>query len=330
MYFYLWQKIKLRGALLQRSQVKSGDMSSNFKDIGLGLTVGVGIGALLITGMFWVAQSAPLSDVQPVAAQEEISTPKAESPATPTQPFLPTLTIFPTQEFSPSPTPGFVPLKARPSAPPPTATIMTEPLVLTGPLNGEEQAQLHAASLFFVAPDYYASKAIGEKINGVGYGHPSNICGPLAIAILQSGYILSEKVIPYDFWLLNPDVYEDRLKLKAVFPESRFDSLRNKTALNLVDWENSPLQPGDFLYLYSGSRGNFEHMLAVTRVDEAGRAYSVTNHATEEDGFIIAEKLLYDPNNPGEGLFYQWTEREKAPLGSTGFEGFQLWRLREE
>lgn len=305
-------------------------MPSTFKDIGFGLTAGMGIGTLLIAGGFLFAEFTQIPDIQPVAAQEAYIPPQMEAPAMPAQTIFVTPTIFSAQAFLPTPTPSLIPLIKKPTELPPTAVVVTEPLVLTSPLNGEEQAYLHLSSLYFVAPDYYASKAIGEEINGVGYGHPSNICGPLAIGILQRGNILSKNIIPYDFWLLNPDNYEDRLILKATFPQERFENLRSKISLDRFDWVSFPLRAGDFLYLYSGSRGNFEHMLAVTRVDALGRAYTVTNHNTEELGFIITEELLYDPNNPGEGLFYQWTAREKAPLGATGFEGFQLWRLREE
>jgi hypothetical protein len=68
--------------------------------------------------------------------------------------------------------------------------------------------------------------------------------------------------------------------------------------------------PGDFVYIYSGTQGNFEHMLVVNRVDYQGRAYSVTNYNTEK-GFIIDEVLLYDPNDPTVGIFEQWAKREK-------------------
>jgi len=295
----------------------------------LGLTVGMGIGALLFAGMFLLAEYAPLPSAAPVSAQSIAPTQPIPIQPSPTSIFA---SILPTN-FAPAtfaPTPGKMVNLPRKATLTPTATGIPEPLIFPGPLNGEEQAQLHAASLHYVAPDYYASKAIGEEINGVGYGYPSNICGPLAIAILQDAYLVSAKIDPYEFWLLNPDVYEDRLKLERAFPDERFSRLRTKTPINEYDWETFPLLPGDFLYLYSGSRGNFEHMLAVTRVDEIGRAYAVTNHKTEESGFIITEELLYDPNNPGEGLFYEWTEREKAELGSTGFGGFQLWRLREK
>jgi len=297
-------------------------MLSTLKDIGLGLSIGIGIGILIFGILFLIAQDSPIrAQIEPASAQEASVPAQSIAASTP----APT-SLLP--ESAPISTQGAVPLNSRPTDIPPTPTLNVENLVLRNPLTDAEQAQLHAASLLYISSDYYSSKATGEAINGTGYGHPSNICGPLAIAILQDGLILSNQVKPYDFWLLNPDVYADRVFLAEVFPASRFESIRNKTALNKIDWAANPLMAGDFLYLFSGSRGNFEHMLVVTRVDEAGRAYTVTNHNTEEEGFIITEELLYDPNNPGEGLFYEWTARSKAELGSTGFEGFQLWRLK--
>ncbi len=297
-------------------------MSSIYKDIGLGLSIGMGIGVLLMGGIFWIKEADSPPDIGLATTQETSSLPTVFSTATPFSDAFPVPEVLP-----PTQTPEFIPLQPQPSLTP-TITPIPEDLISKSPLTKQEQAQLHAASLQYVSIDYYKVKAIGEAINGTGYGHPSNICGPLAIAILQDATIVSNKIIPYNFWLLNPDIDADRLTFKVAFPESRFESWRDKSALNKIDWASFPLRAGDFLYLYSGSRGNFEHMLAVTRVDESGRAYTVTNHKTDENGFIITEELLYDPNNPGLGLFYQWTEREKALLGSTGFEGFQLWRLK--
>ncbi|OQY27811.1 MAG: hypothetical protein B6I38_09765 [Anaerolineaceae bacterium 4572_5.1] len=204
---------------------------------------------------------------------------------------------------------------------------IVEPLITAGPLNSDQQAQLHTVSLRYLAPTVEDCIRVGEEFNGTGYGHPSNICGPLAIAILQSAYLVSAQINPHDFWLLNPDVNQSTLR--DAFPEERFNHFKTKVSINQFDWVSVPLLPGDFLYLYSGSRGNFEHMLVVTRTDLDQRAYATTNHKTE-NGFIISEELLYDPNKAGKGLFYRWTEKPKALLGSTGFGGFQLWRLKEK
>ena len=85
--------------------------------------------------------------------------------------------------------------------------------------------------------------------------------------------------------------------------------------------------PGDFLFIWHGSWGNFDHMLVVNRVDSQQRAYAVTNYGTEQ-GYVIAETLLYDPNDPTAGIFHIWTRERDAILGSTGFGGFDLWRRR--
>jgi hypothetical protein len=97
------------------------------------------------------------------------------------------------------------------------------------------------------------------------------------------------------------------------------------TALNKVDWISSPLQPGDFVFIWHGSGGNFDHMLVVDRVDRDLRAYAVTNYGTPA-GYIIAETLLYDPLDAKAGIFHTWTKERDAILGSTGFGGYEIWR----
>ncbi len=285
----------------------------------MGLLAGVGIGTLLMGGIFLVADFVPLPEFQPAVIQEALFAPEAASTQSAPEALFTTPTV---------PIAGGIPLSMQATFTP-TPVFIDETHITGNPIDGEEKAQLQAAARAYISTDYATIKANGERINGVGYGHPSNICGPLSIAILQDAHILSRSVIPYDFWLLNPDVYENRVRLAETFPQERFETWRDTRPLNQIDWREFPLMPGDFLYLFSGSRGNFEHMLVVTRVDAAGRAYTVTNHKTEV-GFIVTEELLYDPSEPGEGLFYLWTEREKALLGSTGFNGFQLWRLKEK
>lgn len=155
-------------------------------------------------------------------------------------------------------------------------------------------------------------------------GDPTNICGPLSIAILRDAGIVDPYTKIRDFWLLNPDT--NRKLLDQTFPAERFDHFQFSTPLNEMNWTAFPLKPGDFLYIYAGQQGTFEHMLVVNRADATGRVYSVTNHATP-DGFVIDEVLLYDPANPGMGKFSEWTDRQNNRIGTTGFGGFELWRL---
>jgi hypothetical protein len=85
--------------------------------------------------------------------------------------------------------------------------------------------------------------------------------------------------------------------------------------------------PGDFVYIKAGTGGNFDHMLTVNRVDNKMRAYAVSNYKTEY-GFVITEVLLYDPNDSQAGIFHTWTQRPNQSLGSTGFGGMEIWRVR--
>ena len=161
----------------------------------------------------------------------------------------------------------------------------------------------------------------------MGYGDPSNICGPLAIAILRDAGIISSDIAPHAFWLLNPLAATDAQLLERTFPREKYAHAIIPTALNKIDWRATPLLPGDFLFIWHGSWGNFDHMLVVNRVDSNQRAYAVTNYGAA-DGYLISEALLYDPADPTLGLFHQWTRQRDQILGSTGFGGYELWRRR--
>ena len=200
-------------------------------------------------------------------------------------------------------------------------------LLESGPLNIRQQIQLYSTSLNFIRETSTDSRILGEEINGKGYGSPSDICGPLSIAILQEAGIIDSEIDPHAFWLLNPDVRDDRRLLSKAFPPDKFETFRARVKLDEVDWNVNPLYPGDFVYLYAGSGGNFEHMLVVNRVDSEGRAYAVTNRNTD-NGFIISEVLLYHPAKSNVGMFPVWTEWPYKLLGATGFGGSEVWRLR--
>jgi hypothetical protein len=183
---------------------------------------------------------------------------------------------------------------------------------------------LHPISLKYIAPNEAEATIIA---NSLGYlsdnAHPSNMCGPLAGVILRDGSIISYNTDLKDFWLLNPRTHDD--VFAKIFPEKKFELTEIRTPLNEYNFSKNPLSVGDFLYLYAGPNGNFDHMLTVTRVDEDGRAYTVTNINTD-DGYIIDEFMLYDPNAYGEGLFYRWNNRDYDYLGLTGSGGFDIWR----
>ncbi len=211
----------------------------------------------------------------------------------------------------------------------PTTPTPTPTTIPRGALKWNQEERLYEASLKFLAEneddaiimvrdqiDYLES--IGE--------HPSLVCGPLSAVILRDAGLLPPEVDLHGFWLLDPRLRPSQIILETYFPPVRFEWYQFDTPTTDFDFETFPLLPGDFIYLYTGINGTFEHMLTVSRVDEVGRAYTVSNLATG-DGFVIRELMLYDPNDPGVGQFYDWMNREiNVWLGMTGDGGFDLWR----
>lgn len=236
------------------------------------------------------------------------STPTAV-PATPTPvPLLPTATA----------------VEATPTALP----TPTEPARYLGSLSDAQREALAADAQTYISPYPEDALATVKRMNFTvvaGYATPEAVCGPLSLALLQNAGIVSKDFKLIDFWYLNPRPQHGEKFLQSVFPAEKFEKIEQKLPLNEVDYTANPLYPGDFLYLFAGDSGSFEHMLVVTRVDEEGRAYSVTNINTPY-GVVIKEVMLYDPAQPGIGQFYDWTNWENRMLGRTGYGGFWLWR----
>jgi hypothetical protein len=302
--------------------------SKDFKYLSYGFGIGALLASLFFAGWFFIPQFNA-SGSNSLFGVRSTPTPSASSTSQFTPTPTVTITIAPTITFTPTRTPS------------PTATftatttltrsemmIANGEIAIAGPLTQEQQIKLYEASLTFIAPTYEQSKKMAVLINQLRFSDPNTTCGPLSIAILQKAGLVGEDRVPHDLFLINPDLGKDRLVIESFFSEEKYSDTRRKVRIDREDWLANPLVPGDFVYIYSGTGGNFEHMLVVTRVDSLGRAYSVTNYNTEE-GFIIDEALLYDPADPNAGLFPQWTEKQFAKLGSTGFAGYEIWRLKE-
>lgn len=298
-------------------------MNSNIKYIFMGLSIAIVVMSLLFTGVV-------LADPALV-----FSTTTATPTNTPTIQPSPTATFIPipTATFTSTPTMGPA-QTATPTSPLPTATLdairkmlNSGGLAFNGPLTNQQQISLYQASIYYIATSQADSIRVSKEINGVRYGNPSNTCGPLAIAILRDAGLIAGSVVPHDFWLLNPFIPQDREKLNILFTDARYNHIIITTPLNKINWSQTPLEPGDFLYIHAGGGGNFDHMLIVSRVDGNLRAYTVTNFDTP-NGFIIDDKMLYDPADPTVGLFHTWTKEPFGLLGSTGFGGIEIWRLR--
>jgi hypothetical protein len=305
--------------------------SKDLKYLGYGFGIGAALASLFFAVFFFTPQFNALSSGSlfgvPISP-----TPVALLTLTPTFTVTSVPTITATATITPTASATFTPTLT----PSPTATlteaemmVANGELFITGPLTKEQQIKLYETSLSFFAPTLALSKQMSVMVNQLRFSDPSTTCGPLSIAILQKAGLLSEDLlVPHDFFLINPDVKKDRTILGTAFPPEKYTDTRRKVRIDQEDWLANPLMPGDFVYLYAGTGGNFEHMLIVTRVDSQGRAYSMTNYNTEQ-GFVIEEALLYDPADANAGMFSLWTEKQFAKLGSTGYAGYEVWRLKE-
>ena len=307
-------------------------MRSDIKYLGTGLLIGIGVTGLAIAGFIFIGILPPLSSPAPDYGNSGL-------PEQPAKVFFetPVGTMIPDATLTQTSTPTNIPLLqfSTPSNTPASASSFSAAqsmmdagqLMILGPLTEEQQKKLYDVSMQYVEPTTGGSLYLSKEINGVKYGNASNTCGPLAIAILRDAGIISPDIVPHDFWLLNPSVPLDRRIINRTFPGTRFIHAATKYPLTKIDWKTFPLLPGDFMYIKSGTGGNFDHMLTVTRVDKNMRVYAVTNYGTA-NGFVITEMMLYDPNDPNAGLFHTWTQLPNQILGSTGFGGFEVWRSR--
>jgi hypothetical protein len=214
---------------------------------------------------------------------------------------------------------------ASPTAIPPTPTPAYVDHSLLTPA---QKQRLYENSLKYIAPTQEEANRIARGLQFVqGDGDASNMCGPLAIAQLRDAGLVDRYVEPHDFWLLRPNLNIETIR--TTFPERRYEKFHFDQSIRTFDFHAFPLETGDFVYLYADPADTFEHMLTVTRVDDQGRPWTVTNLLTA-DGRKIEEVMLYDPKRPNTGQFYDWTDRHKRRVsGMTGDAGFDVWRLTE-
>jgi len=241
------------------------------------------------------------------------------APAAPT-------TLAPLDTLAPTPLPATPTATLAPTLPPATTT-PTSPPVYLGALTAEQRETLNTIAQSYISLTPEEAQTTAIDLNFIGRNaNPATMCGPLSIAILQQAGLVDPALKLSDFWYLDPRPGQDEKFLQTVFPPERFEKIEQPLSIGEVDYAANPLYPGDFLYLFAGDSGSFEHVLVVSRVDDAGRAYAVTNVNTADGAVIIAEVMLYDPAEPGVGQFYEWTDWENRYIGRTGYGGFWLWR----
>jgi hypothetical protein len=251
---------------------------------------------------------APTASVKPSHTAAASATRQATAAASPTLPPIPTTAASHTPAPTLAPSPTARPAEARGILTPMQTTRLAE-RARKYVAETEEDATRVARSLGYLEND----------------GHPASVCGPLSAAVLRDAGLISAYTDLHEFWLLNPRL--NLPVLERTFPKDEFTWFHTDQSTAAFDFKSFPLMAGDFLYLFAGDPGSFEHMLTVSKVDEEGRAYTVTNIHTPE-GYVIQEVLLVDPEQPGVGQLADWTNRQKnGKLGLTGFGGFLLIRF---
>ncbi len=182
---------------------------------------------------------------------------------------------------------------------------------------------LRQQALTLVRLEPSAADALARALGYSAQASAGLMCVPLSVYVLQQAHLIPPTVRPADFWLLNPAQEPD--KVQRLFPPGQFVHDLITDLPSRLDFRTRPFIPGDVLYFYSGSWGTFSHMMVVTYVDRAGRAYGLSNVNTPQ-GFVVREVLLYDPARPGVGQLARWNNPHWAWLGLTGFGGVEVWR----
>jgi hypothetical protein len=186
---------------------------------------------------------------------------------------------------------------------------------------------LPAVAATYLAEDQAQAVAQARRIDFLqgGYEDPSNMCGPLAAAILSDAGMLPSRIGPvrdfHNYWLANPSTNK---RPWSLFPSQQYEVFSFRESIRTFDFGAWPLQAGDFVYTHAG-RGEYDHMFIVTEVDVVGRAYTVTNQQQPDGSYRIERFMLYDPQDSDAGVMRGLWVRS-ARLGRTGLAGFEVLR----
>jgi len=192
---------------------------------------------------------------------------------------------------------------------------------------GDWQTLLQQVASGFITETRKETNRLAREIGFLGgtVEDPSNMCGPLTAAILGEAGLLPSSVGPIrdpkSFWLANPAVNG---RPWSLFPLDDYVLYNFETSLSVFSFTDWPLCTGDILFTYAGI-GEYSHVFVVTEIDDAGRAYSVTNQIQPDGSFLVERVLLYDPNDLDAGAFRnEWTN--EPARGRTGLGGFDVLR----
>jgi len=187
-------------------------------------------------------------------------------------------------------------------------------------------ARLKDVAASYEANTSHAAEKIAQEIDfikGDSVEGSSTMCGPLSAAMLRNAGLLEENVDLESFWLPDPLRNGRPWSLFDLEKYNLFGFRSPQFSLHRFDFNQFPLLPGDLLYTHGGSG---THVFVVTEVDERGRAFTVTNYCLDRHDCPIQKLMLYDPDQPGTGAFY---EEFQEGWFRTGQNGFDLLRTKD-
>ena len=208
---------------------------------------------------------------------------------------------------------------------------LRDPQIAVAQFSLDWQERLRTTAQSFVTSSQEETHQIARVLGFQRYGSedPSNMCGPLSAAILHRAGLLPSSVGPvadfHNYWLADP---LSNGRPWSLFPSDQYQIHRFTQSIEQFDFWEWPLQPGDFVYTYSGN-GAYSHMFVVTEVDASGRGYTVTNQEQADGNYLIERLLLYDPSDPKAGVLHNTCENCGSWRRRTGLGGFDVLRRTE-
>ncbi len=213
-------------------------------------------------------------------------------------------------------------------------------------IDNQDENNFDEAAKSYIANTNKQAELVSQNIKMDKGASPSNICGPLATSILMGWKLNTDGTIsnisnnkmrdtrlsgitPEVMWLGRPD--DGSKRYEYAFPESEYNKYHIKQSIGTLDFDNIPniknLKPGDFLFLDGGS---FTHYVAISRKDNQGRVFCVSNvHGEKKGEFVIKELMLWDPVKK-DGFLRNWSKGVGPEKARTGTSGFYLWRRKEK
>ncbi len=183
----------------------------------------------------------------------------------------------------------------------------------------------------YLAPTSADAYRVAQSIDWLGPQQlegPNTMCGPLVWSIMHDAGAFPPDLGNWSsgsktFWIANPRVDG---RPWSLFPSDLFHLYHFSEPVGSFDFNQFPLYPGDFLYLYSKKDG-FDHMLLVSEVDAQGNVYSVSNlvEVSPQQKLSVERVILYNANDRAVGMMRnQWNL--DGINGRTGHDGFDVFR----